>query len=137
MQMIVPEDSAPRAAGDTRASQRVKATIALGYSFDLTASREEDFRRGMLLDISERGLCFRATDLFFVQRLIALFLKLSDQSSGMRILGKSVWTAPDGAGATRVGVQFIGTLPSDWRGCLTTDEDFSAPDDGQNPVAPT
>ncbi len=102
---------------DTRCGPRVKLDISMAYSFETfpqAATKSAPPRWGTLLDISQRGLCFKAHDHFFIQRVISLFLKLSHQTSGIRMLGKIVWTATDWDGATRVGVQFIGTLPSDW-----------------------
>jgi hypothetical protein len=109
-----------------RTTDRVKLKISIAYSFETSPQPKHKsipFRWGMLLDIGACGLCFKATDHFFVQHLLMLQLKLSDQTSGIRILGKIIWTAPEDDGSTRVGVQFIGTLPSDWRKLLSADRD--------------
>lgn len=109
----------PRTEGnEPRAADRVRLDISIAYSLATNATSEADsprYRWGTLVDISERGMCFKAADSFYVQRVISLYLKLSTQTSGIKMLGKVVWTGTDWDGAMRVGVQFIGTLPSDWR----------------------
>jgi len=103
---------------DLRIAERVKYNISVAYSFDAFPRPDQPsapYRWGNLLDISERGICFEATDHFFVQRLLSLQLKLTDQTGGIRMLGKITWAKTEKDGSTRVGVQFIGMLPSDWR----------------------
>ena len=99
-----------------RAAERTKVDVPIAYSFETRPQKSTaiSYRWGRLIDISDRGLCFKAADTFVPERLISLQLKLSDQSSGIRMFGKIVWTAPDSEGMTRVGVQFVGKLPSDW-----------------------
>ena len=115
-------DKFPNPQDLLRATERVKLEISIAYSFEtalLPKHKAAPYSWGTLLDISERGLCFRATDHFFVQRLLSLQLRLSNQTSGIKMLGKIIWTTPEGDGSTRVGIQFIGTLPSDWRKLIT------------------
>lgn len=101
-----------------RTATRVKYSVSLAYSLDIPDQREKKFPRfrfGTLLDISERGICFKANEEFSPHRLMSLYLKLSDDTSGIRMLGKVVWTKKDWDGQSLTGVQFIGTLPPDWR----------------------
>ena len=103
---------------EERRSDRVELNVSVAYSHDVlspTQQKSPHFRWGTMIDINERGLSLRAPDKFFVQRVIALQLKLSDQSRGIKMLGKVVWAAEEDDGNMRAGVQFIGTLPSDWR----------------------
>lgn len=108
---------------DLRSAERIKLDISIAYSLEAypPQGRKAQYRWGTLIDISERGLCFKAHDRLFVQRIISLYLKLSHQTSGIKMLGKIVWTGTDWDGSTRVGVQFIGTLPSDWRKLIATE----------------
>lgn len=105
-----------------RNGERVKLNVSVAYSHDpgSTSPRKKPptFRWGTLVDIAERGVCFRAGDRFFPDRVLSLQLKLNDQSGGIRMLGKVVWTRIEPEGQAVVGVQFIGMLPSDWRRLL-------------------
>jgi len=107
---------------DPRAGERVKVDVSVAYSLEAATRPDQTPSRsycwGTLLDISERGVSFKGKDNFFVQRMISLRLKLSDQTSGIKMLGKIVWTTEQPDGSTHVGVQFIGTLPSDWRNLI-------------------
>jgi len=112
------ENKAREIDGEMRSAERVKLDISIAYSYDpypQPAKKSDPRRWGTLVDISERGLCFRARDHFFIQRIISLYLKLSHETSGIKMLGKIVWVRPEQDGSSRVGVQFIGTLPSDWQ----------------------
>ena len=103
---------------ESRIAERVKLDVSIAYSletFRQAQERNSPYRWGTLLDISERGLCFKASDRFFLERLLSLYLKLSHESRGIKMLGKVIWTGNEWDGSTRVGIQFIGTLPSDWR----------------------
>lgn len=106
---------------ENRGVQRIKCRISVAYSLESTpraAQRIEPFRWGTLEDISERGVCFHARDRFTIHNIITLYLKLSDQSNGIKMLGKIVWMDTTLDEFTRLGVQFIGNLPSDWRRLL-------------------
>jgi hypothetical protein len=46
--------------------------------------------------------------------IISLYLKLSNDSSGIKMLGKIIWTKWLNEEQALVGVKFIGTLPPDW-----------------------
>ena len=119
-----------KVAEEARASDRLKLDISVAYSFEIAPrpdGKNPPYRWGTLVDISERGLCFRAPDTFFVQRVISIFLKLSYQTSGIKMLGKVIWTATDWDGSSRVGVQFIGTLPADWRRLVGATEQSDSP----------
>ena len=121
MEPIFVNDSPKPENADLRTAERIKVEVSVAYSFEDTPQPDQKsapYHWGTLLDISERGLCFKATDYFFVQRVVRLYLKLSHQTSGIKMLGKILWTATDSDGSTRVGVQFIGTLPADWRKLL-------------------
>jgi hypothetical protein len=101
--------------------QRIKCRISVAYSLESTlraAQRIEPFRWGTLEDISERGVCFHARDQFSLHNIITLYLKHSDQSNAIKMLGKIDWMDNTLDEFTRLGVQFIGTLPSDWRRLL-------------------
>jgi hypothetical protein len=103
---------------DARSTERVNLDVSVAYSFETYARGERKsppYRWGSLLNISERGLCFKANDRFPVRQILSLYLKLSDETSGIKMLGKICWTATDWDGSTRIGIQFIGTLPGDWR----------------------
>ncbi|KPL11448.1 hypothetical protein AMJ85_03600 [candidate division BRC1 bacterium SM23_51] len=119
---MVPENQSHAGRSDSRAAERQKVNLSVAYSLDTvrrTDQKRSPRRWGTLLDISERGLCLKAPDSFFIKRLISLYLKLSHESSGIEVLGKVVWTGSDWDGSTRAGVQFIGTLPSDWQKLTT------------------
>lgn len=116
--IVQPQQSGTR---ENRGVQRIKCRISVAYSLEATPHvqhRIEPFRWGTLEDISERGVCFHARDRFTLQNIITLYLKLSDQSNGIKMLGKIVWMDNTLDEFTRLGVQFIGTLPSDWQRLL-------------------
>jgi hypothetical protein len=118
--------SAPKKK-DPRAGERVRLGMSVAYSLDPPLHADQtpprSYRQGVLLDISERGFSFKATDSFFIQRIIALRMKLTDQTAAIKMLGKVVWTLPQPDGSTHVGVQFIGALPSDWRELIAATPD--------------
>ena len=124
MESKIPAQTAQSAEQEARTVERMKLDISIAYSLSATFAVDEKsprYRWGTLIDISDRGICFKAADTFFVQRVISLYLKLSTQTSGIKMLGKVVWTGTDWDGAARVGVQFIGMLPSDWRSLVGGD----------------
>jgi len=127
MEAIIPDAGSSAGDGELRGTERIKLDISIAYSFE-TFPRHDGKPAppcwGTLLDISRRGICFKAHDHFFIQRVISLYLKLTHQTSGIKMLGKVIWTATDWDGATRVGVQFIGALPSDWRKLVADDRQF-------------
>jgi len=127
METTIPDEPSSPKHEESRVSERVKLDVSIAYSFETSPPKDGKStppRWGTLLDLSQRGVCFKAHDHFFVQRVISLYLKLSHQTSGVKMLGKVVWTATDWDSATRVGIQFIGTLPSDWRRLVTDDRQF-------------
>jgi hypothetical protein len=95
----------------------------VAYSFEpaaLPTQKPTPFRFGMLINISTQGLCIRAKEEFVPDQLMALYLKISDQSNGIKALGKVIWVEAEGDGYHRVGIRLIGTLPADWRQFLET-----------------
>ncbi len=119
MSVTSPVDQTRQAPAELRTVERVPLRISVAYSKDhLPNLRRQisSYRFGRLVDISERGLCFEASDTFQAARILVLYLKLSDQSDGVRMLGKVVWIQDgEASGLSRVGIQFIGTLPPEWR----------------------
>ena len=123
---MVPNGQPEASKSDSRVAERLKLDLSIAYSLEIPRGADEKsspFRWGTLWDISERGLCFKASDSFFVKRLISLYLKLSHESSGINVLGKVIWTGTEWDGSMRVGVQFIGVLPSDWRKLVAAEEE--------------
>ncbi|MBM3334605.1 PilZ domain-containing protein [Candidatus Sumerlaeota bacterium] len=107
-----------------RASERVRVNVSVAYSLDPphpSGQEIETFHSGTLLDIGDRGLCFKARGYFPVGRMLLLKLKLVDHTDAIRMLGTTVWTSSETDGSTRVGARFIGALPSDWRKLLSND----------------
>lgn len=101
-----------------RSGTRFQQRISIAYSQDVENKTDKKFtsyKFGTLVDISQRGLCFIARDKFQSPSIINIFLKLSHSSSGLKILGKIMWSRPEPDRKTRVGIQFIGTLPPEWR----------------------
>ncbi len=120
------DPSSKSRSADQRASERIEHRISIAYSFEVTALPTEKptpFRFGMLLNISSTGLCFQARDKFCVQQIVALYLKLSDQTSGIKVLGKVLWAETDNDDFVRVGIRLIGSLPSDWRQFVESEQD--------------
>ena len=118
------DSSSSSRSSDLRASERIERRISIAYSFEVTAlptQKPTPFRFGMLLNVSANGVCFKAKDKFCVQQVIALYLKLTDQTSGIKILGKVLWAETDDDEFVRVGVRLIGALPSDWRALIEAD----------------
>jgi c-di-GMP-binding flagellar brake protein YcgR len=101
-----------------RSGTRFQQRISIAYSQDVEHKSDKKFtsyRFGRLVDISQRGLCFIARDKFQSPSIINIYLKLSHSSSGLKILGKIVWIRQEPDGQSRLGVQFIGSLPPEWR----------------------
>ncbi len=118
------DSSSPSRSSDLRASERIERRISIAYSFEVTAlptQKPTPFRFGMLLNVSANGVCFKAKDKFCVQQIIALYLKLTDQTSGIKVLGKILWAESDDDDFVRVGVRLIGALPSDWKALIESD----------------
>ena len=100
-----------------RVADRLQHHVSLAFSLDAGSNPNKKlliYNFGDLLDISEYGICFKASGKFSPQSLINLYLKLSNETSGIRMLGKIIWVRPDATGNMRIGVRFIGTLPPDW-----------------------
>jgi len=107
-----------------RAAPRLKHQVSIAYSLDVPKRTEKKivrYRFGTLMDISERGLCFKVPEDLSNGGVINLYLKLSDDSRGIKMLGKIIWTKQDWNGEMFVGVKFIGMLPQDWRELVTED----------------
>lgn len=103
---------------ESRVSERYTRRISVAYSFHpsaLPTQKPTPFRFGTLLNVSTEGLCIRSADPFCVSQILSLYLKLTDQSNGIKTLGKVVWAEVEGEGTVRAGIRLIGTLPSDWR----------------------
>jgi hypothetical protein len=101
-----------------RSGTRLQQRISIAYSQDVDHQPDKKFtsyKFGTLMDISQRGLCFIARDQFQTPGILHIYLKLSHSSSGLKILGKIMWTKPEPEGKTRLGIQFIGILPPEWR----------------------
>lgn len=104
-----------------RTSERVPLKCSVAYSTDIYNQEKKSLPRflfGDLMDISESGLCMKARRKFPVPSLVSLFLKLSDDSSGIKMLGKTVWAKPEPDGENVVGIKFIGKLPPTWKNIL-------------------
>jgi hypothetical protein len=128
--MLANDQSKPERR-DWRDGHRLKLNIAVAYSFATFPrgdQKEAPSRCGIVLDISERGLCFKAKDHFFVQRTVSLFFNLPDQSSQVQILGKVAWAGTDSDGLTRAGIKFVGNLPPNWRKMVLHDASSTRPD---------
>jgi hypothetical protein len=100
-----------------RASERLKHHVSIAYSLDISKTPEHKsslYQFGTLLDINERGICFEGSGKFQMHGIISLYLKLSNDSSGIKMLGKIIWTKWLNEERALVGVKFIGTLPPDW-----------------------
>lgn len=113
-----PSQQGSGSASDTRSSERYARRISVAYSFQPTAVQTQKptpFKFGTLLNVSEQGLCIRSADAFAVSQVISLYLKLTDESGGIRTLGKVVWAENEDGGTSRVGIRLIGSLPGDWR----------------------
>ena len=104
-----------------RSSERLLHNVSCAYSLDVVQrpdKKPSPYLFGTLQDISDHGLRFKAPGKFSTQRLISLYLKLTDESKGIKMLGKIVWTRELENNETSVGVKFIGTLPPDWHNLL-------------------
>jgi hypothetical protein len=100
-----------------RQAQRISHRVSVAYTFDVAVpfrKQPSPYRFGVAIDISERGMCFDATDRFPTGQMILLYLKLSDSTSGIKMLGKIVWAKPHDDDKTRVGIKFVGCLPPEW-----------------------
>lgn len=100
-----------------RASERLKHRVSIAYSLDVSKTPEHKFSLytfGTLFDINDRGICFEGSGNFQLNGIISLYLKLSNDSSGIKMLGKIIWTKWLNEAQALVGVKFIGTLPPDW-----------------------
>lgn len=100
-----------------RRCARMKYFVSLAYSLDVSEHPDKKlsiYQFGSLLDISAGGLCFRAKGEFAIPSLIAIYLKLTRDSSGIKMLGKIIWVKDISDGCTLVGVKFIGSLPPEW-----------------------
>jgi PilZ domain-containing protein len=101
-----------------RTSSRIKHIVSVAYSQDVQTKPEKKFFSylfGTLLDISDKGLCFKARGEFNIKNIISLYLKISDESRGIKMLGKVIWLKDSLEGECQIGVKFIGNLPPDWR----------------------
>ena len=108
-----------------RAKKRFAHEVSVAYSLEVEQNIGRKFTRymfGTLVDISDRGICFKAKDTFASNKVISLYLKLSDKTDGLKMLGKVVWVKPEQDGQARVGVKFIGALPPNWIKLLPTDK---------------
>jgi len=95
----------------------MKYFVSLAYSLDVCESPQKKlsiYQFGSLLDISGGGLCFRAKGEFTIPSLISIYLKLTKDSSGIKMLGKVIWVKNISDGYTLVGIKFIGSLPLEW-----------------------
>ncbi len=100
-----------------RIIERRKHGVSVAYSLEVDHAHMKKFTHylfGTLVDISDRGICFKAKDTFAPDNIISLYLKLSDKTDGIKMLGKIIWVKTDQDGYMRVGVKFIGLLPPDW-----------------------
>ncbi|GAB4311371.1 MAG: hypothetical protein Kow0059_01380 [Candidatus Sumerlaeia bacterium] len=108
-----------REGGGLRTTTRIEHRVSVGFSPEPYDPRSfktpPPMRFGQLRNIGQRGLCFDAPGRFQVNQVISLFLRFTNESSGITMLGKIVWLEPQMDGNTRLGVQFIGPLPSNWR----------------------
>jgi len=110
-------ESPQKVEQSARARERRKHHVSVAYSLEVEHTLGKRFTRylfGTLVDISDRGICFKAKDAFTPNKMISLYLKLSDKTDGVKMLGKIVWVKPEQDEQMRVGVQFIGLLPPDW-----------------------
>jgi len=117
---VKPKDGKPepqKSEQSARVRERRQHRVSVAYSMEVEQSlgkRYTHYRFGTLEDISDRGICFKAKDSFAPDKMISLYLKLSDKTDGVKMLGKIVWVKPEQDGQMRVGVKFIGLLPPDW-----------------------
>jgi hypothetical protein len=106
-----------KAEQSARTIERRKHGVSVAYSIEADHAHTKKFTHylfGTLVDISDRGICFKAKDSFSPDKIISLYLKLSDKTDGIKMIGKIIWVKPDQDGYMRVGVKFIGLLPTDW-----------------------
>ncbi|MBN1903083.1 PilZ domain-containing protein [Candidatus Sumerlaeota bacterium] len=116
-----------------RSGTRFPQRISIAYSQDVEQKPDKKFtsyKFGTLVDISQRGLCFIAQDEFQTPGILHIFLKLSHSSRGLKILGKIIWLKSEPDGKTRLGIQFIGMLPPEWRDIVQSSQQLAA----QTPV---
>ncbi len=107
----------PTRQRDQRRSGRLRHNVSLAWCSEIPSRGEKILPRyhfGDLVDISEAGICFRLLGDVPPEGVISLFLKLSTETSGIRMLAKVVWTRAEGADFL-VGAKFIGALPVEWR----------------------
>jgi len=100
-----------------RRCARMKYFVSLAYSLDVCERPQKKlsiYQFGSLLDISGGGVCFRAKGEFAIPSLISIYLKLTKDSSGIKMLGKVIWVKNISDGYTLVGIKFIGSLPLEW-----------------------
>jgi hypothetical protein len=133
---VVHKNDQSNAPSEARSRERVFHQVSIGYSTALSTPSPSVTKTplrhwfGTLVNISQSGLCFNARGTFDEGQIISLFLKLSDSSSGITMLGKIIWieqleveeTAPF-KDNVRLGVRFIGSLPTDWQKILSTQVD--------------
>lgn len=98
-----------------RSVPRYKHSGSVAYSQNFARGTDKGlalYRFGSIVDISERGLCFKAEDDFDDKNVISFYLKVAEACSPIRILGKIMWMRPENEKQdTKVGVRFIGNLP--------------------------
>jgi len=103
---------------DPRRNERIARRISVAYSFEPIAASSQKptpFRFGTLLNVSEQGICIRSHESFCVAQIVSLYLKLTDESSGIKALGKVIWAETEDGGMVRAGIRLIGSLPRDWK----------------------
>jgi len=117
---VKPKDGKPesqKGEQSARVRERRQHRVSVAYSMEVEhtiGKKHTHYHFGTLEDISDRGICFKAKDTFATNKIISLYLKLSDKTDGVKMLGKIVWVKPEQDEQMRVGVQFIGLLPPDW-----------------------
>lgn len=113
--------------GTLRSSARIEHSVSVGISpeaFDADSYKTPPpIYFGLLQNISQNGLCIDTPGEYQLHQVISLFLRLTQDSSGIMMLGKIIWLEPEQNGKSRLGIQFIGNLPADWKNLLPKDDD--------------
>lgn len=111
-----------REGGALRSSRRLEHRISVAFSPDAydpnSHTTPPPLRFGQVQNISHSGLCFDAPGRYQLNQVISLYLRLTEDSRGITMLGKVIWMEPQLNGNVRLGIQFIGSLPADWQKLL-------------------
>jgi len=100
---------------DKRRAQRVVSELKVSYTIIAKVdSTPFEFGNSMMCDISRAGLAMLVDMPVPVPMLLQMQLSIPTRPSGLFVLGKSVYCVPvEELGMYRVGVKFVGILPSD------------------------